>query len=358
MSEAAPLRFEHLDPHGGEWLRGGGIEADIVISSRVRLARNLAGYPFLGRASDEQRREIVARVRPALAQLASAPNLAWVELADVGELMSALLMERHLISRELQGGKGPRGVAFGAGESVSVMVNEEDHLRLQAMRSSLSLDVAWRAAVAIDRELEQHLEFAAEARWGYLTACPTNVGTGLRASVMLHLPALVQMKQIEQLFQAANRTGLAVRGFFGEGTMASGDLYQVSNQVTLGKSEEDIVSGLQGMLPNILAYERRCRDELTRPKRRLKLEDRCFRALATLEAARILTTEEAMQLLSVVRLGVITNVLQGLQLHRLNELLVLMQPAHVQAVRGRALSAAERDVQRAELVREALGSMR
>ncbi len=352
-----PPAFERLDRHGGEWLRGVGPEADIVISSRVRLARNLGGFPFLTRASDEQRREVIARVRPALAGLASAPGLLWVELTQADEITGALLMERHLISRELQGGKGPRGVAFGANEAISVMVNEEDHLRLQAMRSALALDEAWHAALALDQELEGHLEFAADPHWGYLTACPTNVGTGLRASVMLHLPALVQMKQVEQLFQSASRTGLAVRGFFGEGTMASGDLYQVSNQVTLGKSEEEILASLKGMLPNMLAYERRCREELARPKRRLRLEDRCYRALATLKAARILTTEEAMQLLSIVRLGTVTGVLSGLSLPRLNELLVLLQPAHVQALRRRALSGEERDVQRAQLVREALAEV-
>jgi protein arginine kinase len=349
------MDYEDLDSRGGAWLRGGGPQGDVVISSRVRLARNLAGFPFLTRASDDQKQEIVERIRAPLGGVDLDERRFYVDVAAADDVMGSFLVERHLISRELQHGRGPRGVAFGGDEVISVMVNEEDHLRIQAIRASLSLDEAYARAVRIDRLLEREVEFAASTQFGYLTACPTNVGTGMRASVMLHLPAMVQMKQIEKLFHAANQTGLTVRGFYGEGTMASGDLYQISNQVTLGCTEEQILKELQKILPTILEYERRCREELLSDRRRLRLEDRCQRALATLRAARILSTDEAMQHVSAVRLGLVSGVLGGgIDLARVNALFVLTQPAHVQKIHGRAAEPAERDVLRAQLVRRTL----
>ncbi len=345
------MDLNDLDTRGGEWLRGTGERSDVVISSRVRLARNLAGFPFLGKAGDEQRGEIVQRVRGPLAGLKLHRKSFYIDLDDTDRIFSRMLVERHLISRELESSKGARGVAFGSNEVVSVMVNEEDHLRIQAIRSSLALRDAYRVAVEVDRQLEQELDFAASNRHGYLTACPTNVGTGMRASVMLHLPALVHLKQIEKVFRAASRTGLTVRGFYGEGTMASGDLYQISNQITLGKTEDEILDGLRQMLPKILEYEDICRRELS-TRGRTKLEDKCHRALAILRSARCLTSEEAMQFLSSVRLGIVIDILQGVDLRRVNELFVLTQPAHLQQLEGRALEPEERDVRRATFVRE------
>lgn len=342
-----------LDRRGGEWLKGGGSRHEIVISSRVRLARNLAGFPFAQRANDEQRAEIVARVRPALDALALAARPLWVDLERTDKVEARFLVERHLISRELESGKGPRGALFGSDEVVSVMINEEDHLRIQAVRTSLALEASFADAKAADLTLEPRLAFAVSPRYGYLTACPTNAGTGMRASVMLHLPALVQLKQIDKVFQAASRTGLAVRGFNGEGTPAMGDLYQISNQVTLGKSEEEIVRGLEEMLPRMLEYEERCRQELA-TRGRLKLEDKVHRALAVLKAARTISSEEAMQHLSQVRLGVVLGVLSGLDLPRVNELFVLSQPAHLQKLEGRPLEAEERDQRRAAFLRARL----
>ena len=343
-----------LDHRGGEWLRGEGRGSETVISSRVRLARNLAGFPFVSRASLDERRTIVDRLRPTLDALNLPSRRMYVDVQDADDLLGAFLVERHLISRELQGAGGPRGVAFGSNEAISVMVNEEDHLRIQAIQSSLALEEAFNLARDIDTTLEQQVEYAASTRYGYLTACPTNVGTGVRASVMLHLPAMVQMKQIEKLFQAAQQTGFAVRGFYGEGTMATGDLYQISNQITLGRSEGDILDALMRLLPSILEYERRCRSQLTSNKRRLKFEDRCHRALATLRSARLLATDEAMQLLSLVRLGGVLKVFPELPISRINELLVLVQPAHVQKQAGETLAPEARDAARARLVRAAL----
>lgn len=348
------MEIGDLDRRGGEWLRGEGRHAEIVISSRVRLARNLTGFPFLTRASDDQRREIVQRLREPLAKLGLGTHPHYVDLEEADEVFGSFLVERHLISRELQHGRGARGVAFGSDEVVSVMVNEEDHVRIQAIQSSLAIEETWRVALEVDRALERAVDFAASSRYGYLTACPTNVGTGLRASVMLHLPAMVQMKQIEKLFNAAHRTGLTVRGFYGEGTMASGDLYQISNQITLGVTEEDILEGLRRILPTILEYERRCQEALLGERRRTRFEDRCHRALAILRAARVISTDEAMMHLSAVRLGLVMGVLRGLEMPKVNELFVLMQPAHVQKLRGQRLEPEARDVARADLVRRNL----
>ncbi len=348
------MELHDLDRPGGEWLRGEGERADIVISSRVRLARNLAGYPFTIRADEDQRREITRRLRDRLSALRLPSNHLFVELEDADRLDARFLMERHLISRELESGRGPRGVAFGSDEVVSIMVNEEDHLRIQAIHSALSIDETWAAAVEVDRSLEADLDYAANTDYGYLTACPTNVGTGLRASVMLHLPALVHLKQIEKVFHACSKTGLTVRGFYGEGTMASGDLYQISNQVTLGRTEEEILANLQNMLPRILEYEDVCRQELAN-RGRVKLEDKVHRSLALLKSARTLSSEEAMQFLSGVRLGVVMGILSEVPLGHVNELFVLTQPAHLQKLEGRALDADDRDVRRAAYVRERLG---
>jgi protein arginine kinase len=347
------VELSDLDRRGGEWLRGGGTRPEVVLSSRVRLARNLAGFAFAQRANDEQRTEVVARARPALEDLHVAPRTFWLEVDKADKVDARLLVERHLISRELEGGKGARGVYFGSDEVVSVMVNEEDHLRIQAICASLSLEQAFEAARKVDEALESRLPYAVSTRYGYLTACPTNAGTGLRASVMLHLPALVHMKQIDKVFQAASRTGLAVRGFNGEGTPAMGDLYQISNQVTLGRGEGEILSGLMDLLPRLLEYEERCRQELA-SRGRVKLEDKCHRALALLRSARTMGSEEAMQHLSSVRLGVVLGVLQGLDLTRVSELFVLAQPAHLQKLEGRPLETDERDQRRASFLRARL----
>jgi protein arginine kinase len=352
--DPSDIDLRDLDRQGGEWLRGSGPRSEIVISSRVRLARNLAGFPFLSRATEDQRREIVARVRGPLERLQLKSRPFYVDMDRAGDMLGSFLVERHLISGGLLQGSGPRGVAFGSDEVVSVMINEEDHVRIQAIQSSLSLSETFHVARAIDLKLEQELEFAASADFGYLTACPTNVGTGMRASVMLHLPAMVQMKQIEKLFHAAKDTSLAVRGFYGEGTVASGDLYQISNQVTLGVTEEEVLQSLDQIIPTILDYERTCREELVSERRRLAVEDRCHRSLSLLQSARILSSEEAMENLSTVRLGIVTGILSGVDLAGVNELFVLTQPAHIQKLRGTTIDVLERDAARARFVRERL----
>src|SRR5882672_4052313 len=297
------MNLDSLTHTSGEWLRGTGPEADIVISSRIRLARNLAAFPFTNRATNHQRGEIESMLRDRIAKLELDPNLSYLNVPSLSPLDRQLLVERQLISRELASAEGPRGVALGPHETVSLMVNEEDHLRLQVMRSGFSLDEAWQDIDKVDDLLEQRVSYAFSEEFGYLTACPTNVGTGMRSSVMLHLPALVLAKQIEKVFRALQKINLAVRGLYGEGSRASGDFYQISNQVTLGKSETTIINEIRDVIPNIITYERQARQALTKDNRPLVL-DRVKRAYGTLKNAAIMTSEETMDLLSSVRLGV------------------------------------------------------
>src|SRR5471032_2130204 len=297
------MNLDSLTQTSGEWLRSTGAEADIVISSRIRLARNLSSFPFTNRANTHQKAEIEQYLKAQLEKLAFDPHLVYLTVAPLSLLDRQLLVERQLISRELANSEGPRGVAVAPNEIISVMVNEEDHIRLQVIRSGFSLDEAWQDADRLDDKLEERVPYAFNEELGYLTACPTNVGTGLRASVMLHLPALVLIKQIEKVFRALQKINLAVRGLYGEGSRASGDFYQISNQVTLGKSETTIINEIRDVIPQIIAYERQARQTLIRDSRPAVL-DRVQRAFGTLKSAAMMTSEETMDLLSSVRLGV------------------------------------------------------
>ena len=350
------MKIDDLIGQSGEWLRGGGPESDIVISSRVRLARNLERFPFLTRATEAQRTEIHEAIRSALDHKGLAENgHCYVDLAlDATDLTSRFLLERHLISRELANGSGGRGVLFDRSETLSVMVNEEDHLRLQAIRAGFQVDEAYAEVRAIDERLDRELHFAFSEEFGYLTACPTNVGTGMRASVMFHLPALVFTKQIDKVFAGVTKINLAVRGFYGEGTQASGDFFQISNQITLGVSEEEVLTVLNRIVPKIVTYEREVRDHLL-DKDRLRLEDKVWRAYGTLQVARSISSEETMDLLSSVRLGVNLGLLRDVDIATVNELFILTQPAHLQKLERRTLEPTERDAMRADFIRKHLG---
>jgi protein arginine kinase len=264
-----------------------------------------------------------------------------------------LLVERQLVSRDLANSEGPRGVAFAPNEITSLMVNEEDHVRMQVIRSGFALDDAWQEADRLDDKLEEKVPYAFSEELGYLTACPTNVGTGLRASVMLHLPALVLTKQIEKVFRALQKINLAVRGLYGEGSRASGDFYQISNQVTLGKSETQIINEIRDVIPQIIAYERQARQTLTRESRPILL-DRVKRAYGTLQNAAMMTSEETMDLLSNVRLGVNLGLIDNINITEINELFIHTQPAHLQKLLGRELDSEERNSERARFLRDRL----
>jgi protein arginine kinase len=345
------MNLDSLTHNNGEWLRGTGPEADIVISSRIRLARNLSSYPFTNRSSAHQKAEIEHYLRERIASV--TPPLDYLNLATLTPLDRQFLVERQLISRELANSEGPRGVALVPSETISIMINEEDHLRLQVMRSGFSLDEAWSDIDHLDDKIEERVPYAFSEEYGYLTACPTNVGTGMRSSVMLHLPALVLTKQIEKVFRALQKINLAVRGLYGEGSRASGDFYQISNQVTLGKSEATILTEIREVIPQIIAYERQARVTLSRESR-AALHDRVKRAFGTLRSAMMMTSEETMDLLSSVRLGINLGLLEDLTIPTVNELFIQTQPAHLQKLMGAPLDGEERNSARARYLRNRL----
>jgi len=350
------------DPEPGqsahvEWLRGEGRDADVVMSSRIRLARNLAGIPFPNAATREQRLEVLTLARARLLDTSSAPapGMRWIDLAEARTIDRLALVERHLVSKQMVKGAEPRAVAIAEpGERLAVMVNEEDHLRIQAMRSGFALAETWRFIDAVDDRLEARLDYAFSSKLGYLTACATNVGCGLRVSVMLHLPGLKLTGEIEKVRRAASKMNLAVRGFYGEGSEAVGDFFQLSNQTTLGRSERDIIDDLEGQIvPQVIDYERQAREAMLR-KRRMTLEDRVHRAVATLRSARLLSADEALQLLSLTRLGILQGLLDHVDIGVVHRLILLCQPAHLQQAAGREIDQGERRILRAELVRQAL----
>jgi protein arginine kinase len=347
------MNLDSLTHTSGEWLRGSGPESDIVISTRVRLARNLAAFPFTNRASGYQKAEIETLLRDRIAKLELDPKLDYVNVPGLSSLDRQFLVERQLISRELATADGPRGVALVPHETVSVMVNEEDHLRLQVMRSGFVLDETWQQIDKVDDLLEQRVSYAFSEEFGYLTACPTNVGTGMRASVMLHLPALEHTKQIEKVFRALQKINLAVRGLYGEGSRASGHFYQISNQVTLGKAETTILNEIQSVIPQIISYERTARTSWLRDNRQ-SLQDKVSRAYGTLCSATMMTSEETMELLSFVRLGINLGLVDDLTIPTINELFIHTQPAHLQKLMGSNLDGEERNAARARYLRSRL----
>lgn len=347
------MEIKDLSDNTGEWLRGTGNESDIVISSRIRLARNVAGFPFLLRANLGQRKEVESLLRETIIKSEITKELSYVNLNTVTTIDKLLLVERHLISKEHADGDGERGVAFGKTETISLMINEEDHLRIQVIRAGLELKNTWTVIDEIDNCLSEKLNFAFSSRFGYLTACPTNVGTGMRASVMLHLPALGMTKHIDKVFNAVGKLGLVVRGLYGEGTKVSGDLYQISNQFTLGKTESEILAIIESVIPRITSYERMARKALVLESKE-QLEDRIWRSYGMLKAARMITSEEILQLLSQVRMGVNLGLIDDIEMKTLNELFILTLPGHLQKLQGCELDSTQRNIIRASFVRKRL----
>lgn len=349
------MTLADLTRHAGEWLRGAGPLHDVVISSRVRLARNLAGTPFLARCDESQQKDLEQKLRADVLDAGIAAEVFYVDMGSAGELDRDLLVERHLVSRQHADARHPRGVAISGDETVSIMVNEEDHLRIQVLRSGLQLSEAVAEAGRIDDALEGRLDFAFHTKYGYLTACPTNVGTGLRLSVMLHLPALQLTGEMEKVFRAAGDMRLAIRGLYGEGTEASGDFFQVSNQTTLGRSEQQFAEEFtEGLIPKCIEYERRARRHLVEHESAL-LSDKISRALATLRSARMISSDETMQILSLVRLGVNLQLVDDMDVPTINELFLLTQPAHLQKIHRVEMTARERSEYRANYIRQRLG---
>ena len=345
--------LENLTRNSGEWLRGSGPDADIVISSRTRLARNLASYPFVSRASEGDRAQIQQTLKECILGLDDSGKLIYVDVNELGGIDRQFLVERQLISREHAESQGARSVAIDQQEQFSLMINEEDHLRIQAMYSGLNLETAWGQVNRIDDFVEDKLTYAYDQRWGYLTACPTNVGTGMRVSVMLHLPALVLTRQIEKIFRSLQKLDLAVRGLYGEGSQAMGDFYQISNQVTLGCSEQDLIKKVGEIVPVIIDYERQARDFLIKESHQ-NLHDRVSRAYGILRTAQTISSEETMHLLSSVRMGVNLGLIKDLEIPVVNELLIHTQPAHLQKLTGGELDSTDRNIERASYLRRHL----
>lgn len=339
--------FEEMAGRCGEWLKGSGPESDIVMSSRIRLARNLAEYPFIRRCNDFDRINIETSVREKLTSGDAFDDFTFIDVADLENLDRQLLVERQLISRELADTDGARAVAIDAHEKVSLMINEEDHLRLQVMKSGLDLENAWRQINEVDDRVEQKLNYAFHPDFGYLTACPTNVGTGMRVSVMLHLPALVIAEQIDKVFNSLQKIGLTVRGLYGEGSQAMGDFYQISNQVTLGKSEEELIEHVGSIVPSVISYERKTRDVLVKDGNQ-DLLDQVSRAYGTLQNAKQISSEETMHLLSKVRMGINLGLIGDLPIPMINKLFIQTQPAHLQKLRGGRSDTAGRNRERAD----------
>ena len=348
------MELRDLTAHCGEWLSDSGPEHEIVISSRVRLARNLAAFPFMSKANRTQRSELHRLCRQQLTGASCDRRIFYIDVDKTDETDRHLLVERHLISKQLASGEGSRGVAVSTDEVLSVMVNEEDHLRLQVLRSGLQLRECWQEANRLDDRLQEHLEYAFSDRFGFLTACPTNVGTGLRVSVMMHLPALKFTGEIEKVLRSARDMHMAVRGLYGEGTDALGDFYQISNQTTLGRSEEEILEEFcTQIIPKIIKAELAARSILEQ-ERPLVLDDKIGRAIGVLRNARLLTTEETLYFLSHLRLGVAAKRVVGIDLAAINMLFLQTQPAHLQRVLGKSLEGESLKAARAQFIREKL----
>ncbi len=348
------------------WLDGSGPQSDIVISSRIRLARNLAQFPFLSRADDFERTEIENLLREAASnnlteseENTAEPtglnysDLQYINVEEISNIDRQFLMERQLISRELSDANGSRGVVIADRQRTSLMINEEDHIRMQVLRSGFSLDECWAEINQVDDAIENEVSYAFHEQFGYLTACPTNVGTGIRVSVMLHLPALVQTREIKKVFHSMQKMNLAVRGLYGEGSQAMGDYYQISNQITLGKSESQIIDMIKGEVPHIIDYERRAREALMAENKQ-KLHDQVSRAYGILRNAQTISSEETLHLLSSLRMGVNLELITVPQIPLANEILIYTQPAHLQKKYNKEMNSQERNSHRADYLRERL----
>ncbi len=347
------MQINDLLNHNSEWLKGTGSNSDVVISSRIRLARNLEKISFPHWANKSQSEEVLNTIAEAAGKIDYLKAAATFKLADLDSVDKQLLIERHLMSYEHAQKTDHKAVIIDAEEIISIMINEEDHIRVQVMQSGFNLLEAWNIINKLDDCLAKELNFAFLEDWGYLTACPTNTGTGMRGSVMLHLPALVITNQINRVLAAIAKLSFTTRGLYGEGTQATGNFFQVSNQVSLGHSEGDIIENINGLIRQIIEQESQAR-EMMLSRDRAVLEDRINRSFGILKSAHIITSQETIELLSMVRLGCDLGMIKGLDRRTINELFITTQPAHLQKLESKRLSSQERDVKRAELIRNKL----
>jgi protein arginine kinase len=337
------------------WYIEKGPESDVAVSSRVRLARNFKEYPFPSRMKREQAQQLMGKVKSSILDSNSdlANEVEYLDLSTLGSLDKYSLVEKHLISPELAVSKRDCSVILSRDESISIMINEEDHLRIQSIFPGMQINNAWKLCNKIDTLIEDSIEYAYSHSFGYLTCCPTNTGTGVRASVMLHLPVLSMTGHIRRILEACGKLGIAVRGIYGENSDTAGSMYQFSNQVTLGQSETDLINSVTNITSQIIEQERNLRNELHKQDS-LRFEDRIFRSLGVFENARLITSEECMKLISDIRLGIVTELIKDISLEKLNEIMLLTQPANLQKHAGRILDSSECNAKRAELIKSIL----
>jgi len=335
------------------WLNGAGPDSFAVISSRIRLARNVTDFPFPPSAGVDEREKMLELISPVFGKAKSLKSGQFIESGSLDDLDRKFLMERHLISPEFTKGSSGRGIFIDKNEKISIMVNEEDHIRLQVVSSGMSLTNSWKLANKVDDEISGLLEYDFDKKFGYLTSCPTNVGTGLRASILVHLPGLVLTREIDNVIGRISKVGLVVRGFYGEGTQVLGNLFQISNQTTLGRSEEEIIDSLAKVSNQILEFERNAQETLITDAPE-QIEDKVWKSFGILSYAKVIPSAEAMNMLSALRLGLSLELIDKFTYKDLNELLVLTQPAHIQKMAGREMDNTERDMARAELIKERL----
>jgi len=347
------MKLNDMLGYTSEWLKSTGPNSDIVISSRIRLARNLDKVPFPHWVNKKQGEEVLKAIEEAASKVDYLQKTTTFKLMDLDSVDKQFLIERHLMSHEHAQKANHKAVIIDEEEVVAIMINEEDHIRMQVMQSGFNLFEAWNIISKIDDSLAKELPFAFLANWGYLTACPTNTGTGMRGSVMLHLPALVMTRQINRVLTAIAKLSFTTRGLYGEGTQATGNFFQISNQVSLGHSEEEIIENINGLIKQIIEQENQTRENLLSQNREM-LEDRINRSLGILKNAHIISSQETTELLSMVRLGCDLGMFKDIDRRTINELFIITQPAHLQKLENKKLSVPERDVKRAELIRRKL----
>lgn len=350
------MRFSTLLKHPADWMTGADADSAIVLTSRIRLARNITGAPFPGWARKEERIDILPLLREKIEELPEMKDAFSHQLSELSSVQKQVLVERHLISREQAARSDGSAAVVNRNQTLSVMINEEDHLRLQSIRSGLHLREAYELIANVDAQLEKTLPYAFDHELGYLTACPTNVGTGLRASAMLHLPGLVISDHIGQVIQAVGKLGLAVRGIFGEGTESLGHLFQISNQSTLGESEDDIIDRLERVIQRVRDQERNARLKLVEDDPQM-IADKISRAYGLLKYAYVIDSKEALTHLSLIRLGSDMDCFPKDAIHLCDSLLMDIEPAHLQNLANRKLTPEERDTIRAEIIRSRLQNL-
>jgi protein arginine kinase len=324
-----------------------GFESDVVISSRIRLARNLKEYPFPIKMNQGQTKEIKECIKNIFKD---DNNYEYIELSDLTDIDLASMVEMHIISPELRNSVKQKGLIFSEKNISSIMINEEDHVRIQCLSSGLDMENLWEKCCRLDERIEENVEVAYSTKYGYLTSCPTNVGTGIRVSAMMHLPALVMSGYINNILEICGKLGIAVRGLYGENTKALGNMFQISNQLTLGQSEDEIIGNVKNIVFQIMQQERYIRSELLKNSK-IKLEDRMFRAFGIFVNARILRLDEAFKLLSDIRLGIDMGILTKIDINKVNKIMFLMQPANLQKHINKPISRSEIDITRAEIIR-------